>query len=146
MRTKRVTWLAVTLLAGLSGLALLRAAADVNPASQRSADEWLALVDAGKYEESWNRAHSLFKAQVTKEQWVAGATDLVSRLGNLKARKLKEAVATRSLPGAPDGDYTVFTYDSSYQNLPAATDTLVTATDTDGTWRVTGYFVKPAGQ
>jgi hypothetical protein len=146
MKTKRMSWLAVALLAGLPGLALLQAAADVNPASQRSADEWLALVDAGKYEDSWNRAHSLFKAQVTKEQWVAGATDLVSRLGALKSRKLKEAVATRSLPGAPDGDYTVFTYDSSYENLPAATDKLVTATDKDGTWRVTGYFVQPAGQ
>jgi hypothetical protein len=141
-----MSWQAVALMAGLFGLIPLRAAAEVDAASQKSAEEWLALVDAGKYEDSWSQAHSLFKENVAKEQWVAGVTDLVTRLGKIKSRKLKEATPTKNVPGAPPGDYTIFVYDSSYENLPAATDTLVTAKDKDGAWRVTGYFVKPVGQ
>jgi hypothetical protein len=141
-----MTWLTGTLMAGLSGLALLCAATDVDPAAQKTADEWLALVDAAKYEESWSQAHSLFKAQVTKAQWAAGAADLVARLGKIKSRKLKDATATKTLPGAPAGDYTLFIYDSSYENLPAAVDKLITAKDKDDAWRVIGYFVNPASQ
>lgn len=146
MRAKGMSWVAVALMAGLCALASLRADDDVDPALQKIADDWLALVDAGKYGESWSQAHSMFKAKVSKEEWVAGATDLLSRLGKIKSRKLKEATATRTLPQAPEGDYTVFVYDSAYENLPAATDTLVTAKDKDDAWRVVGYTVNPGAR
>jgi hypothetical protein len=35
--------------------------------ARQSADAWLALVDAGKYDESWEEAAQLFKAAVTKK-------------------------------------------------------------------------------
>jgi hypothetical protein len=146
MGAKRMKLLAVAVMTGLCGLATLGAAADVDPAAQKSADEWLALVDTAKYDDSWSQAHSMFKEKVTKEQWVAGINDLVTRVGKIKSRKLKTATPTKTLPGAPEGDYTVFVYDSAYANLPAAADTLVTAKDKDGAWRVTGYFVQPAAK
>lgn len=146
MRSKRMGWLAVAIVSGWLGAGLCRAAVEADPAAQQCADSWLALVDGAKYDESWNEAHSMFKEKVTKEQWIAGVGDLVNRLGKIKSRKLKEATATKTLPGAPDGDYTVFVYNSAYENLPAANDTLVAAKDKDGTWRVTGYFVRPAAQ
>jgi hypothetical protein len=37
--------------------------------AQQSAESWLALVDSGKYAESWQEAAPVFKAAVTKEQW-----------------------------------------------------------------------------
>ena len=37
--------------------------------AQQSADTWLALVDSGKYADSWQEASQLFKAHATKEQW-----------------------------------------------------------------------------
>jgi hypothetical protein len=146
MRTKKASWLAVALMAALTGLASLHAASDVDPLSQKVAKDWLALIDAGKYEESWSKAHSLFKEKVSKEEWVAGATDMLGRLGELKSRKLKDATATRTLPEAPEGDYTILVYDSAYEHLPAAVDTLITAKDRDGAWRVVGYTVNPGAR
>ncbi|MFZ0535489.1 MAG: DUF4019 domain-containing protein, partial [Candidatus Sulfotelmatobacter sp.] len=37
--------------------------------ARQSAESWLALVDSGKYGESWEQASQFFKAAVTKEQW-----------------------------------------------------------------------------
>ena len=146
MRVKKVSWLAAGIVTGLFGAALLAVAADVDPAAEKCASSWLALVDAAKYDESWNEAHSMFKQQVTKDQWVAGITDLVTRLGKIQSRKQKEATATKTLPQLPPGDYVKFVYDSAYENLPNAVDTLIVGKDRDGTWRVMGYFVQPAGQ
>jgi hypothetical protein len=52
----------------------LALAADVKPedAAQKAAEAWLALVDAGKYGESWEEAATYFKGAVTKDQWVSG--------------------------------------------------------------------------
>jgi len=35
-------------------------------AVEKSAEQWLALVDAGKYGESWEQAAAFFKSAVTK--------------------------------------------------------------------------------
>ena len=37
--------------------------------AQQSAESWLALVDSGKYLESWEEAAEAFKNAVTKDQW-----------------------------------------------------------------------------
>lgn len=142
--------LSAMVLAVLAGLPLLIAepmrAEEPNAEAQKAATEWLALIDAGKLEDSWTQAHTLFKEKLAKENWVAMVTDLSSRLGKLKSRKLRVAQPTKSLPGAPEGEYVVFVFDSFYENLPDAVDTLVTAKDKDGSWRVTGYSVQPASK
>jgi hypothetical protein len=46
------------------------------------------------------------------------------------------------LPGAPDGEYVVFDYSSSFEQKSAANERVTTVKDTDGVWRVVGYFVK----
>jgi hypothetical protein len=146
---KHAAWVSrivMIVIAALCGVARMAIAADADPEALKGATAWLAIVDAGKYEESWNEAHSMFKAQVTKEQWAAGIKDLTTRLGKIKSRNLKETTPTKTLPQAPPGDYVVFIYDSAYENLPAAIDTVVTSKDKDGAWRVAGYFVRPAGQ
>ena len=143
MRTIGASWLAVALIAGLTGLAPLCAASDADPVSQKVAEQWLVLIDAGKYAESWRQAHSELKEKVSKEEWVAVVTDMLGRLGELKSRKLKEETATRTVPEMPEGDYTTLVYDSAYEHLPAAIDTLITAKDKDGAWRVVGYTVNP---
>jgi len=46
--------------------------------AQQSAESWLALVDSGKYADSWQEASSMFKTHVTKDQWqsmIAAARD-----------------------------------------------------------------------
>ena len=110
--------------------------------AQQSAESWLALLDSGKYAESWQQAASLFKAHVTKDDWqkMLGAT--LGPLGKNTSRKLKSAKYATSLPGAPDGEYVVIQYESSFEHKQSAIETITPMLDKDGQWRVSGYFIK----
>jgi len=110
--------------------------------AQQSAESWLGLVDSGKYGASWVDAASSFKAHVTKEQWVNMAGPVRDPLGKLLSRKLKSATYTKTLPGAPDGEYVVIQFDSSFEHKQTAVETVTPMLDTDGKWRVSGYFIK----
>lgn len=110
--------------------------------AQQSAEAWLQLVDSGKFGESWNDSASLFKAAVTKEQWEQMLHATRDPLGKLQSRKLKSATYTKSLPGAPDGEYVVIRYDASFENKRSAVETITPMLDKDGVWRVSGYYIK----
>ena len=110
-------------------------------AGQR-ADAWLALVDQGKYDQSWEEAARLFKGAVTKEKWREAASAVRAPLGKLVSRKLKSRQHSKTLPGAPDGEYVVIQYDSSFENKTEAVETVTPMLDPDGVWRVSGYYIR----
>jgi hypothetical protein len=110
--------------------------------AQQSADTWLALVDAGKYADSWQEASQIFKAAVTREQWQNAMRGSRDPLGKMLSRKLKSAAYTKTLPGAPDGEYVVIQYESSFEHKQSAVETVTPMLDKDGKWRVSGYFIK----
>jgi len=109
---------------------------------QKSAESWLALTDSGKYADSWDEASQLFKSAVTKDQWQTALHSVRDPLGKVLSRKLKSANYTKTLPGAPDGEYVVIQYDTSFEHKQAATETITPMLDKDGQWRVSGYFIK----
>jgi hypothetical protein len=47
-----------------------------------------------------------------------------------------------SLPGAPDGEYVVIVYKTQFKKKEKAYETITPMKDTDGEWRVSGYFIK----
>ena len=55
--------------------------------------------------------------------------------------QVKTAAYTKTLPGAPAGEYVVIQYDSNFEHQQAAIETLVPTLDGDGQGRVSGYFV-----
>ncbi|MFZ3264823.1 MAG: DUF4019 domain-containing protein [Terriglobales bacterium] len=110
--------------------------------AQQSAESWLALVDSGKYAESWQEASSLFKAHVSKDEWQKMMHATCDPLGKMISRKLKSATYAKTLPGAPDGDYVVIQYETRFEHKQSAVETITPMLDTDGHWRVSGYFIK----
>jgi hypothetical protein len=112
--------------------------------AQTSAEAWLALTDSGKYAESWEEASSGFKNTVSKEKWIGMLQSVRSPLGTLKSRKLNKATYVKNPPKAPEGEYVVLTYDSSFEQLPSAVETVSSVLDKDGKWRLAGYLIKPA--
>jgi hypothetical protein len=114
----------------------------VEEVAQQSADGWLALVDSGKYADSWQEASQLFKAAITKEQWQSKLRASRDPLGKLLSRKLKSATYAKTLPGAPDGEYVVIQYESSFEHKQSAVETVTPTLDKDGQWRVSGYFIR----
>jgi len=109
---------------------------------EQSSDAWLALIDSGKYADSWQEASHLFRAAVTKEQWQSALRGSRDPLGKMLSRKLKSATYTKTLPGAPDGEYVVILYESSFEHKQSAVETVTPMLDKDGRWRVSGYYIK----
>jgi hypothetical protein len=122
--------------------ATTRAAQRPEELAQKSAEAWLALADTGKYAETWDEAAAYFKNAVTKERWVNAMKSTRAPLGAVRTRKLKSATYTKTLPGAPDGEYVVIQYDTSFENKKSAVETITPMLDKDGKWRVSGYFIK----
>ena len=48
----------------------------------------------------------------------------------------------RTVPGAPDGEYVVIQFETSFENKKSAVETVTPMRDKDGRWRVSGYYVK----
>ena len=146
IRTLRSTAKSVSVLLSFFILLSLCAVVPAQPKpeqlAQQSADSWLALVDSGKYADSWQDSSQLFKAHVTREQWQSMLRASRDPFGKMQSRKLKSATYTKTLPGAPDGDYVVIQYESSFEHKQSAMETVTPMLDKDGKWRVSGYFIK----
>jgi len=84
----------------------------------------------------------LFRHTVQSDLWVASLKALREPLGKLISRKVKSAVYKTTLPGAPDGQYVVIEFTSSFKHKKTAVETVTPMLGKDGVWRVSGYFIK----
>ena len=95
-------------------------------AARSAADKWLALVDAGQYKASWEQAGRAARMPV----------------GAFQGRTLASSNYTTTLPGAPQGQYVVLQYTTRFADRANAVETVTPMLEADGTWRVSGYFLK----
>ncbi len=107
-----------------------------------AAEAWLVLVDGEKYIESWDDAAPFFKGAVKSEQWIQMMQSVRKPLGKNVSRKYKSSQSHTSMPGAPDGEYVVVRFKSSFENKKSAVEVVTPMLDKDGEWRVAGYFIK----
>lgn len=117
-----------------------------NPEAEKAAVEcsqaWLVLLDAGKYAESWDEAAELLKAAVGKEDLSKSLLAARKPFGKMVSRDLKSRQYTTSLPGAPNGQYVIIQYNTSFENGKSAVETITPMLDKDGKWKVSGYYIK----
>jgi hypothetical protein len=111
-------------------------------AATDSANRWLAQVDSGDYASGWGTAAPLFKQAVSQDQWVQMLQAKRAPMWTILSRTLKSAVYTTSLPGAPDGQYVVIVYESTFEHKKSAIETVTPSLGKDGQWRVSGYFIR----
>ena len=105
-------------------------------------EKWLAMVDSEKYVESWKEASELFRNAVQSQQWEQSMQFVRKPLGKLIFRKVNSKAYKTSLPGAPDGEYVVIQFETSFENKKSAIETITPMMDKDGKWRVSGYYIK----
>jgi hypothetical protein len=111
-------------------------------AAVASAEKWLGLIDNGEYAASWKDAGTFFRNNVTEQKWEHAMQGMRKPLGSLVSRKLKTDAYKTSLPGAPDGEYVVMQFDTSFANKKSAVETVTMVLDKDGQWRAVGYFIR----
>ena len=100
---------------------------------------WLSLVDEQKYEESWNQASSMFRNEVTKEQWITALKRSREPLGAVASRTRTRLEFSKALRGAPDGDYAIIHFSTTF-NGKSATERL-TLTKEEGKWQMAAYGI-----
>jgi serine/threonine protein kinase len=118
---------------GTAALPSTNATATALPAIQT----WLGLVDGGQYAESWQQASESFHTMVTQDDWVDKSESVRKPLGKLLSRKVEKA--------EPNGSYFVAKFDSSFEELKAASETVTFVLETNGQWRAVAYLIVPRG-
>ncbi len=151
-------WLAIVLVAASLGQAPLFAMQEPPPpqtgaqpgddphiaeeqAAERQALGFLGYLDHGRYADSYAYTGMLIRAQLDREAFASQIEKTRAGVGALQARELIDAGYATSVPGAPEGQYVVLHYHSSFANRPDAVETLTLAF-AKGYWRVSGYYIK----
>ena len=125
-----------------AGVLCAPASGDETSAARAAAQTWLKAADAGDGARTWNLAAPLFQQSIAVERWTQALATARTPLGAVQQRALSSSTHATTLPGAPDGDYVVMQFHTVFEHKASAVETVTTARQTDGSWRVTGYFVK----
>jgi len=113
---------------------------DTGPA-MAATQAWLAAVDTGRYGKSWDDASEFFRRSLAREKWEPMVASVRDPLGVVISRKVRSAVYARELTNAPPGPYVVIQFDTRFENRPLSQETVTTMRESDGSWKVSGYFV-----
>ena len=140
-----IVFVIVAVLAAVAApVRVLRAADQPAAVAQKAAEQWLALVDAGKYGESWDEAAQMFKSAVSRKDFLSTTRETRASFGKVASRKLASAHELKNIPGLPPGEYFGLQFRSSFEKLPAATEVVIPTLEKDGKWRVAHYVVQKA--
>lgn len=111
-------------------------------AARTAAQSWLSQIDSGNYARSWKDSSVYFQGAVTEKNWTDALNGTRKPLGKLTSRKLGKAQSATSLPGAPDGNYVVMQFNTSFSNKKDAVETVTFMQEKDGKWKAAGYYIK----
>lgn len=107
-----------------------------------AAREFLALVDSGKYPESWQKTAPHFQTLVSQTQWVDQMQNLRKQYGNVQKREVRSARQGTALPDAPVGECFVVQFNTSFQKKESAIETVMMHQSANGEWRAAQYFIR----
>jgi hypothetical protein len=119
---------------------------DKEKAATDAAAQWLAIVDSGQYAESWFQAASALRGAVSKELWKNAMDSTRAPLGKMVSRQLKSATYTTKVPNAPAGEYVIIQYQTDFERASGMVETVTPVLERNGQWKVSGYYIKRAGQ
>jgi hypothetical protein len=136
----------VVVLLGAAGPARAQTTPDSTAAvtaAESAARAWLQQIDGGRYGESWDSAAAIFRGAVTRSGWEGAVKEGRAPFEPFGARELLRASFQRQLPNAPPGAYVVIQFRAKGGKGQTVIETITPARDTDGRWRVAGYYVRP---
>ncbi len=114
---------------------------DAETAATLASQAWLKIIDAEDYAKSYIETGKIFQSAVSSEKWISSITPIRKQMGKLISRENLSAKYTTTVPGAPDGEYVILQFKTSFANKKEATET-VSVVKENGNWRVVGYFIK----
>jgi hypothetical protein len=148
------SWITSAFVLTLSALLALSPALaddDAQAAAKKEAvaatQTWLGDIDAGNYAKSWNDSAKSFQKAVTSDKWVTALNGVRTPLGKSIERKLASAAYQTVVPkpgvDMVKRDFVIAQFDSSFENMKYARETVTFEKEADGIWRAAGYYIKP---
>lgn len=106
-------------------------------AAGQVARQWLELVDAGKWQESWAATARSFRANNTVAAWQSASEGGRVPLGRVLSRR---GAGEEDVPAPPSG-LRLVRFRTDFANKAGATETLSLARE-EGRWRIVGYYIE----
>jgi DNA-binding CsgD family transcriptional regulator len=103
----------------------------------KAARDWLALVDAGKWNESWTATAQSFRSLNTVGAWQSASEKARVPLGQVLSRTL---VSEQDIPAPPHG-YRTVRFRTDFTNKRGAIET-VSLDRENGGWKIVGIYVE----
>lgn len=113
----------------------------VPEAARRAALAWLVQLDEVRYEASWEKAAGLFRDRITAMAWSRAMQTVRGPMGATLKRSERSATAATTMPGAPDGRYVTWVFDTTFEKKSRGVETVILMLEADGQWRTVGYFL-----
>lgn len=102
----------------------------------RTARAWLALVDQGRWDDSWKQSGLQFRRANTSAAWAAISKSVRTPLGSVLSR---EVYSQEAVPAPPRG-YVLIKFLTRFANKPAGIETV--SLEREGRdWKVVGYWI-----
>ena len=109
-------------------------------AARQSVDAWLLLLDAGSYSEAYDTTGSIFRDEVTPEEFQTAMEERQGILGAVESRILSSTQRLSTVPDALPGDYFIFEFDGVYELRPNARERVTAVAESDE-WPVVGIYL-----
>ena len=109
---------------------------------QSIARDWLALTDRGDGAASWDAAARQFKNAIARDRWAEALQKTRDPIGALERRTVLSTTFATTFPGAPDGNYAIVLFRTSFAKKTDAAETVTLEREADDAWRVVGYFIR----
>jgi hypothetical protein len=106
-----------------------------------SAKAWLNLIDERKYVDSWKESSEVLRKAVTPQDWQRNMAAARKQLGAVVSREVKSHNYRKHIRGAPKGQYVIIQFITDFYNKKSSIETVTPMLETDGKWRVAGYFI-----
>jgi hypothetical protein len=110
-------------------------------AAQRQALGFLGYLDQGRFADSYDYTGMLIRTSLDRETFAQKLESARSGAGPLVSRNLIDASYATTVPGAPEGQYVILHYATSFANRQDTLET-VTLAFAKSYWRVSGYYIK----
>lgn len=110
--------------------------------AEEAALAWLALVDAGKFDETWDEASTSFQKAQKREEWSTGLGGARPAMGKLVSRTLHNHEVRQELPNLPPDKYVTVRFASVFENHKDGAESVTLVRDGERGFRMVSYLLR----
>lgn len=110
-------------------------------ATTAAATEFLQMVDAGRYADSWHIADPFLQKKIPLPDWKAKLKKIHETFGPVIERSLDAVNFTAPAKELPESKFIMLEYETRFK-LKEMNEVITLVLGKDNRWRVVGYFIQ----